>query len=86
LIKRTPDKVKIASSNDIQKLVSLALPGLKLRHVSPPPDSIPMKSESQYFALHQAGAVWGGIARSRSICIVPADIPDAKLEILVVSD
>ena len=34
LIKRTPDKVKIASSNDIQKLVSLALPGLKLRHVS----------------------------------------------------
>ncbi len=85
LIRKVPQLVKIASADEVQRLVRHALPGLTLRHTPTPPDAIPMRLENQYFLLNQGGALWEAITRSRQIAVfAPGEIVDPKMEILIV--
>jgi type VI secretion system protein ImpJ len=85
LIRKVPQLVKISSSDDIQRLIRNALPGITLRHTPVPPPAIPMKLDNQYFALNQSGDLWNMITLSRQIAVhAPDEIMEPKMEILIV--
>jgi type VI secretion system protein ImpJ len=83
VIQKTPNLVKMSSIPNLDHLVKNALPGLSLRHVQPP-SAIPVKLDYQYFSINQAGTSWEGITRARNIAaFVSAELPEPKLELLV---
>jgi type VI secretion system protein ImpJ len=85
LIKKVPDLVKIAPPDEIQQLISYALPGVRLRHEPRAPSAITFKLNNQYFALNQTGRVWDRIVQTRSFSLfIPPEIAEAQPEILVV--
>ena len=84
LITRTPQLVKLCSATHLDHLIRNALPGVVLTHV-PPPASMPVKVNYQYFRINQTGGAWEAILRARNIAAyVPAELPDPKLEVLIV--
>jgi len=85
VIKRVPQLVKVSSSDEIQNLIRLSLPGITLRHAPTPPSAISFKLDNQYFSLNQTGRLWDKITQSRNISLhVPSEIFEAKIELLVV--
>jgi type VI secretion system protein ImpJ len=87
LIRKVPQLVKISSSDDIQRLIRNALPGITLRHAPVPPAAIPMKLDSQYFALNQSGELWNTITLSRQIMVhAPGEIVEPRMELLIVQE
>ena len=84
LISRVPFLVKVCSATHIEHLVRQALPGVQLTHVTKPPNQIPVKLNYQYFSLNQSGGAWEAIQRARNLAAyVPAEIPDPKLELII---
>ena len=85
LLQKAPQLIKICSATHIEHLVSHALPGVALTHVTLPPAAIPVKLQYQYFSLGQTGAAWEAIQRSRNLAAyVPGDFPDPQLELIVI--
>jgi type VI secretion system protein ImpJ len=85
LIKKFPQLAKMASPNDIPRLVRNALSGVNLRHLPAPPSAVPTKLDNQYFGLTQSGPLWDAIVQTRSVGVfVPSEIADPKMELLIV--
>ena len=85
LIEGVPRTVKIASRDVIDNIIGAALAGIALRHVSPPPASIPTRVGFQYFALDAAGPIWERIRGAKNIAVyVPDEIPEEKLEMYAI--
>lgn len=85
IILRTPALVKICSRKYIEELVKRALPGMALTHLKVPPSAIPARADTQYFGVSRAGPCWDSIVLTRQVGIyVPGDLPDPKIELLVV--
>ncbi|HEX5438689.1 MAG TPA: type VI secretion system baseplate subunit TssK [Gemmatimonadaceae bacterium] len=85
LQRRVPQLVKIGSADRIDHLIRQALPGVGLAHAASPPGAVAVKVTHQYFLLHTSGSEWDAIVRARNLAAyVPADIPGAQLELLVV--
>jgi type VI secretion system protein ImpJ len=84
LVARTPQLVKVCSTNQIDHLVRQALPGVTLTYVPSPPSVIPVKLNYQYFSINQGGAAWQAVVRARNLAAyVPADLPSPQLELLI---
>jgi type VI secretion system protein ImpJ len=84
VVTRVPQLIKICSADQIDHLVRRALPGVPLTFMSSPPSVIPVKVDYQYFSLSQGGAAWESVLRGRSVAAyVPADFPDAELELVI---
>ncbi|HZQ51734.1 MAG TPA: type VI secretion system baseplate subunit TssK [Bryobacteraceae bacterium] len=85
LIGKAPQLIKACSANHLEHLVRNALPGLTMRHLSIPPNAIPVKLNYQYFSLNQDGPAWEAIRRSRNFAVwAPADFPNPQLELIIV--
>jgi type VI secretion system protein ImpJ len=85
VVNRTPQLVKVCSTNQIDHLVRQALPGVTLTYVASPPSVIPVKLNYQYFSINQGGAAWEAVVRARNLAAyVPADLPSPQLELLIV--
>jgi type VI secretion system protein ImpJ len=86
-IARTPQLVKVCSSQFVGKLVDRALPGLGLTHLPVPPPAVSRHVDVQYFGISLNGPCWEHIGQSREVGVyVPGDIPNPELELLVVLD
>jgi len=84
IIRKVPQLVKVCSATHIELLVSKALPGIQLRHLTNPPSAIPVKLKYQYYALNQSGAAWESINRARNFAAyVPSELPNPTLELLI---
>ncbi len=76
---------KVGSADVVDTLIRQALPGLELTHVPQPPPSVPVKLDFMYFAISRAGGAWEAVGRARNLAVyVPADLPDARFELVVV--
>lgn len=87
LASAAPRLMKICSAKQIAQLVKEAGHGIGMRHLpSPPPDLAP-RLGSVYFALDRAEPSWSSIVETGEVGIyVPAAIPEAELELLVILD
>jgi type VI secretion system protein ImpJ len=84
IVNGVPRLVKLGSTNQIETLVSQALPGVPLVHVPVPPSSLPIKLNYQYFAVDQNGPVWEGVKRARSLAAwVPNEFPNPQMELFI---
>jgi type VI secretion system protein ImpJ len=84
LISKVPNLVKVGSGSDIERLISLALPGVVLSHLPNPPSAIPVNLKYQYFSLNQSGPAWEAIARGRNLAVhMPGDFPNPQMELLI---
>jgi type VI secretion system protein ImpJ len=85
IIQKVPQLVKVGSASQVERLISQALPGLRLLHVPKPPGEIKVKLKYQYFALNQSGPAWESVQKSRNLAAyVPSDLPNPNLELLIV--
>lgn len=85
LIDGVPRVIKIASRDVIDAVIGSALPGVVLRHASPPPAPIPTRIGFHYFMLDTVGPYWDGIKGSKVIAVyVPEEIPDEIVEMYAV--
>jgi type VI secretion system protein ImpJ len=84
IIRKVPQLVKICSATHIEQLISNALPGITLTHLSSPPSAIPVKLKYQYFSLSQSGPAWDAVTRARNLAAhVPGDFPNPQMELLI---
>ncbi|HEY3928415.1 MAG TPA: type VI secretion system baseplate subunit TssK [Candidatus Koribacter sp.] len=84
IVNGVPRLVKLGSTNQIETLVSQALPGVPLVHVPVPPSALPVKLNYQYFAVDQNGPVWEGVKRARSLAAwVPNEFPNPQMELFI---
>ena len=80
-----PDKIKIASPDKIDFLVSMALTGVGLTLAHTQPAALPAQAGFVYFQLDTSGDVWGLVTGSRGIAMyVPRDFPGAHLELIAI--
>ena len=83
LIAEMPRKIKIASLDQIDVLLTTALPGVKLRFLSVPPAGLRFVSDRLYFQLETTGDLWEGVQGAKNIAIfMPPDLPGLSLELL----
>lgn len=84
ILRSVPQLVKACSATHIEQLISKALPGIVLTHVSSPPSAIPVKMKYQYFSLNQSGAAWDTVTRARNFAVhVPGEIPNPEMELVI---
>ncbi len=75
---------KIASSDVVDTLIRQALAGVELTHVAQPPAGLPIKVDQQYFVMRRSGPAWEAVERARNLAVyVPADLGDARLELVI---
>ena len=85
LVSRVVHGCKVGSADVVDTLIRQALPGLELVHVPQPPAAVPVKLDFLYFAVGRAGAAWDAVTRARNLAVfVPAEIPQARLELVIV--
>lgn len=85
LVARVLQGCKVGSADVVDTLIRQALPGLALAHVAQPPSQVPVKLDYLYFALDRRGPAWEAVARARNLAVyVPAELPQAKLELVCV--
>ncbi|MBN2319755.1 MAG: type VI secretion system baseplate subunit TssK [Acidobacteria bacterium] len=88
LIEELPSQAKISSTDKINSLLGLALPGVRLKHRPAPPSPLRVKLGHQYFRFEEledseSRKHWDAICKSRTLAIrVPGQrFPGLKLEL-----
>lgn len=82
-----PRRVKVGAVNELDLIVSAAMPGVRLYHTPRPPTSIPMKTGHHYFRLENYGDFWESICRSQVVGFyVPSDLKPLKFELLAAKE
>lgn len=74
--------IKIAPVEQIQTLVSRALPGIALRSIAVAPRQIPYHANFNYFSLDKSTVLWQQLTQSAGIALqVSGQYPNLKLEL-----
>ena len=80
-------RVKIGSMDDMDLIINAAMPGVRFRHTTQTPASIPSKAGHQYFGLESQGGFWDRIKQSQNIALyVPQELQNTTIEILVTKE
>jgi len=83
LIVGVVQRVKMASRERLDLLISSAMPGLQLMHVSNPPEGLSTKPGFLYFSLDQQGQFWENIKSSGSVAYYfPNNFQNLQMELL----
>ncbi|MES2887633.1 MAG: type VI secretion system baseplate subunit TssK [Pseudomonadota bacterium] len=86
LVESIPQRVKVGSPEDVEKLVLSALGGVTVTHAPQVPAAIPVRPGSYYFALEPRGMLYERMLRAQAISLyVPQGIPDLKLELIAIN-
>lgn len=80
-----PSTAKVASWQQVTKVVQSALPGARLEVSHRPPPEVPVKAGEIYFTLEPSGPYWADIARERSVAVFlprPFDVRHTRVSLL----
>lgn len=78
-------QLKVSSPDRVERLISRALPGVKLAHSPTPPRAVPVKLDYEYFRVERSGDDWDAVRTARKLAVyVPSDLPDAEMELIIV--
>lgn len=87
LIIGTLQRVKMCARERLDLLISSAMPGLPLIHVSRPPEGLPVKPGYVYFSLDHQNQLWKNIQAAGSIAFYfPNSWPELKIELLALKE
>jgi type VI secretion system protein ImpJ len=84
VITKTPELVKVATLNDVERLYRQALPGIRLVYDERVGATLPNPAQFKYFSLDTSGEEWQAIVRSQTLAVyVPADFESPQLELVL---
>jgi type VI secretion system protein ImpJ len=87
LVETVPQRVKIGAPDDVDKMVSSAMPGVPLMSAPQVPPSIPIRPGCYYFSIEPQGALYARMIASGSIMIyMPAGFRNLKLELFAITE
>jgi type VI secretion system protein ImpJ len=85
LLDQLPRLCKAGAPDEVEQIVNSALPGIPLRAMSRLPAAIPIRVESQYFALDSAHPAFKRMVAARACQLyVPTSITNVSLELYAV--
>jgi type VI secretion system protein ImpJ len=86
LVETVPQRIKIGAPDDVDKMVSSAMPGVRLMSAPQVPASIPVRPGCYYFSVEPHGPLYERMIQSNSIMIyAPAGFRNLKLELFAVT-
>jgi len=85
LVAAVPLLFKIASSDEIERIVVSALPGAGLMHLAQVPSAVPVRPNTCYFAINSRSPLYDNMLKAQALAIyVPSGIKSLKLELLAI--
>ncbi|MBS3780010.1 MAG: type VI secretion system baseplate subunit TssK [Desulfovermiculus sp.] len=76
---------KASSRERLPILIARALPGVGIDHLPVPPQELPRRPQSIYFALNQHGEQWNHVVQSKNLSVYWDDAPpDLTMELMIV--
>jgi type VI secretion system protein ImpJ len=76
---------KLSSRESLPLLIAKALPGIKLEHLSAPPQELPRRAQAIYCQIDHRGNHWSEIQKGHNIALYWDTAPeDLKVELMVV--
>ncbi len=86
LVEAVPQRVKTGAPDDVDRIVSSAMPGVRLMAAPQVPAAIPVRPGCYYFAIEPHGPLYERmIAASAVMVYVPAVFRDLSLELIAVT-
>lgn len=86
LVETVPQRFKIGSPDDVEKMVSSAMPGVRLMAAPQVPPSIPVRPGCYYFSIESYGSLHDRMIASNAIMIyTPTGFKNLKLELFAVT-
>lgn len=77
--------VKLGSRERLPLLIARALPGVRLEHLPVPPQELPRRARSVYFAADTGGEQWASIEKGNNIALYWDNAPeDLEVELMLV--
>jgi type VI secretion system protein ImpJ len=77
--------VKISAREHLPILIARALPGIKIEHLPVPPQELPRRAQSLYFALDSHSDLWAYVEKGRNLALYWDSAPeDLQAELMVV--
>ena len=84
LVPKLAGMLKVASGNDIQRLIADSLYGVKFTLDTSPPSTLPTQNSFRYFELDTQSKLWEGVRRARNLAVyAPVQIVKPALELVV---
>lgn len=85
LVETVPQRVKIGAPDDVEKMVSSAMPGVRLMAAPQVPAAIPIRPGCYYFSVEPHGALYERMIAANAIMIyAPASFRNLKLELFAI--
>ena len=79
------DIAKLSSRENLNMLVSRSLPGIGLQHLQIPPQELPRRANTVYFAINHHDDQWSGVAKHHCLALFWNSAPtDIEIELMVV--
>ena len=76
---------KLSSREHLPILIARALPGVRLEHLPVPPQELPRRAHSIYFAVDYQGDQWAPVRKGNNIAFYWDNAPeDLEAELMVV--
>lgn len=87
LVAIVPRRLKIASPDDVETLITTSMPGLTLVHMAQVPPEVPVRPSTYYFLIENKGKLYDDMLKTQKIAIHVFDgITGIKIELFGVAD
>lgn len=86
LVESVPLRIKVGAPDDVDKIVSSAMPGVRLMSAPQVPSSIPVRPGCYYFSIEPHGPLYERMIASNTVMIyVPTSFRNLKLELFAIT-
>lgn len=86
LVSIVPNRFKVGSPDDVERLVVSSLPGVELVHMAQVPGAIPVRPNTYYFSIENRGELYESMRKAQAISIyTPGGMQGLKLELIALS-
>jgi type VI secretion system protein ImpJ len=86
LVARVPTRFKIGSPDDVERMISAALPGVELVHMAQLPTEIPVRPNTYYFSLTGRGKLYEEMLKAQAIALyAPSGMDGLRIELFAIA-
>ena len=85
LMKALEETAKLSSTGHLSLLISRSLPGINLQHLQVPPQELPRRTNTFYFAVNHHDDQWTAVAKQHGLALYWNGAPaDVEIELMAV--
>ncbi|MBB3223021.1 type VI secretion system baseplate subunit TssK [Pseudoduganella umbonata] len=82
LVAAVPLRFKIGSPDDVERMISVSLPGVELVHMAQVPGEVPVRPNTYYFSLTAKGNLYENMLKAQTIAIyAPSGMKGLRIEL-----